>query len=804
MTQPHSPNDNPILAAWREQLARANKNPFLFNLLLKQWQRVLRRLAYFYAQLASLPRRNRRALQRALATSLIGAAMILALSGAPIVHAAAITVDPGAAGINPIDGCSLVEAIINANTDTATYAECVGGSGADTITLPASATLDYLTYYGTISALPDVVTTITIEGNNSTIQRNPAATDEFNLFLVRPDVEVGDLTLKDATIQGGSLLFIFGGGGVLNFTATLTLDNCVITGNIASVGGGITNYGGVTSIADSEVSYNAAFYGGGLATVLGTTTVDDSNIHHNYAPTLGGGIILSEATTNVNRSTVSGNFARIGGGIMSYYNIPSAGADTFLNLDDTTVSYNTASYEGGGIFNGQDASMLLTANQENAKSGIKFGELRSRLKELRQKNGGKLDSRAAFDAIRNDPSLRVDLSALKASRASGDTKVFKRDPSAKKPPTQDGHTRAPNKHSAPHKHKRAPNKPKSSPEALAATYTNFAVINQSTINNNYAQYYGGGISNHYGGQLTLINSTISTNTAQLALGGGVENYAEGEVLSVNTTITGNYAGSYGGGISNDGASMALGITIVSGNTAGGVDGFEVNDQLSVSTASSFSLFGHAGILNAQAFSGFTPDVTDFNATSDGDGTSTHVPAALGSILDPTLALNSNPNGTLTHALPLGSPALDKAPNTVCSSPIINDVDQRGFPRNVDIVPPPTANDCDIGAFELQNATAVNVMGLRAKINERGNVALKWRTTSETHIAGFNVYRRNGQGEWKQINANFKQAKHAGDTQGDKYRYVDKKAKEGNVYRYKIEVKYLDGHHEWTEVVRVEK
>src|ERR1700682_951725 len=74
MLQSHTNDENTVLAAWQEQIVRASKHPWLLQLILGQWQRVLRRLAYFYAQLASLPRRNRRALQRALAPSLIGAA----------------------------------------------------------------------------------------------------------------------------------------------------------------------------------------------------------------------------------------------------------------------------------------------------------------------------------------------------------------------------------------------------------------------------------------------------------------------------------------------------------------------------------------------------------------------------------------------------------------------------------------------------------------------------------------------------------------------------------------------------------
>ncbi len=101
-----------------------------------------------------------------------------------------------------------------------------------------------------------------------------------------------------------------------------------------------------------------------------------------------------------------------------------------------------------------------------------------------------------------------------------------------------------------------------------------------------------------------------------------------------------------------------------------------------------------------------------------------------------------------------------------------------------------------------NTTAVDVTGVKGVINKKGNIVVKWRTTSESQIAGFNVYRKNGKGEWKQVNANFIQAKNAGSTEGNKYRFADKQVKQGKTYRYKIEVKYLDNHSEWTKIVQV--
>jgi len=623
MSQPNIPTDNPILEAWQQQLAHASNNPFLLNLLLKQWQRVLKRLAYFYAQLTSLPRRKRRALQRALATSLIGAAMLLALSSAPLVHAANITVS---------GACTLDEAITNANNNAATFPDCAAGSGPDTITLTGNVTIGVDT---PAAALPDITSEITLEGANFFV----SGANTFRVFYVTSS---GDFTINDTTVKEGNAVGS-NGGGIYNYGGTLTLNNSTVSGNSATNrGGGIFNYGGTTTLNNSTVSGNDANYGGGIFNRYGTL--------------------------EVNNSTVSGNsVTNRGGGIFNY-------GDT-LTLNNSTVSGNSASYDGGGIYNRRGTTTL----------------------------------------------------------------------------------------------------------------------NNSTVSGNTA-IDGGGIYN-YRGTTTLNNSTVSGNTASDDGGGIYSSY--GTLTLNNSTVSGNSAAADGGGIADYQATLTLQRTLISGNTATNI-GDEIYHYNGSITANAYNLFGHSGETNAQALYGFTPGATDITATSDGT-----MPTALASILDTTLALNGNPNGTLTHALITGSPALDKAPNADCTAAPINDIDQRGFPRNVDADPPPTANDCDIGAFELQLTTAVNVTGVRAKVNDAGNVALKWRTTSETHIAGFNVWRKVGQGEWKQINANFKQSKHSGDAQGSKYRYADKKAKEGNTYRYKIEVKYLDNHSEWTNEVRVQ-
>ena len=62
------------------------------------------------------------------------AIILLALAGAlrpPLAHAATITVAAGEVAVSANDQCSLREALINANNDAATHADCTAGSGAD-------------------------------------------------------------------------------------------------------------------------------------------------------------------------------------------------------------------------------------------------------------------------------------------------------------------------------------------------------------------------------------------------------------------------------------------------------------------------------------------------------------------------------------------------------------------------------------------------------------------------------------------------------------------------------------------------
>lgn len=105
-------------------------------------------------------------------------------------------------------------------------------------------------------------------------------------------------------------------------------------------------------------------------------------------------------------------------------------------------------------------------------------------------------------------------------------------------------------------------------------------------------------------------------------------------------------------------------------------------------------------------------------------------------------------------------------------------------------------------------TAADIGNVSGTVNTKGHAVVRWDTSNESRIVGFNVYRRvtrkddADKRELKQINAVLIPAKHPGTLTGDTYRFVDKAAKPGTTYRYRVEVIHNTGERVWTNMVRV--
>ncbi|GIU81304.1 MAG: CSLREA domain-containing protein [Acidobacteria bacterium] len=224
-------------------------------------------------------------------------------------------------------------------------------------------------------------------------------------------------------------------------------------------------------------------------------------------------------------------------------------------------------------------------------------------------------------------------------------------------------------------------------------------IISSTINNNSAGINGGGINNGQSATITIINSTISSNSAG-ADGGGIINDTNATATIINSTISNNSAQQEGGGIYNNNGTVNARNTIIANNNATN----QGPDFWGTLTSQ-----GHNLIENTS------------NTTITGTTT--------GNILhqDPNLSPLGNYGGpTQTHALLLGSPALNAGNNCVLTQggcgtsdpPIAVSSDQRGNSRTTS-----AGSSVDIGAYEQRYGVVINT-------NDSGPGSLRDEATSD--------------------------------------------------------------------------
>lgn len=240
----------------------------------------------------------------------------------------------------------------------------------------------------------------------------------------------------------------------------------------------------------------------------------------------------------------------------------------------------------------------------------------------------------------------------------------------------------------------------------------------STLSGNAANRSAGAIQND--GTLTLLTSTVSGNTVTMGAGGGIVN--SGMFLSKQSTISGNTTPGAGGAMYNPGTTT-MGNSTISGNQADGTGGGLQNDAIATlsnvtvtaNTATAIAAspspsFGGGIFKNGGTVTlGNTIVVKQTRGTDcegtivsnghnlDSDGTCNMVASDLTSPMPHLGVLANNGGPTQTHALLVGSPAIDHGDDAICAAPPVADVDQRGIsrPRNGGI-----SLTCDIGAYEL--------------------------------------------------------------------------------------------------------
>ncbi|MBC7815710.1 MAG: hypothetical protein IAG10_02295 [Planctomycetaceae bacterium] len=170
----------------------------------------------------------------------------------------------------------------------------------------------------------------------------------------------GVLTLQDVNLSNNTASG--GGGAIISFGngSSLTISDSKFDSNSANgpLGGGAIYTGSTTTITDSMISNNASSANGGaiVNSGSGSLTLSQTTVKSNSASTGQGGGIFNSATVSILRSTISGNSASDGGGIANVNFSVTTSATLLL----TTLSANTATNRGGGIFNAVGATSLIT------------------------------------------------------------------------------------------------------------------------------------------------------------------------------------------------------------------------------------------------------------------------------------------------------------------------------------------------------------------------------------------------------------------------------------------------------------
>jgi hypothetical protein len=437
--------------------------------------------------------------------------------------------------------------------------------------------------------------------------------------------------------------------------SALTISGLRLQHGFTAGDGGCVQSGGSVDLSDVEISECMAGAGatasggarGGGVSIGGNATlvssfVGDNKVDGTTGYAYGGGLYVGGDAT-LTSTTVSGNVATatnggsLGGGIaLGRRGMNIQGT---LTVSSSTIQNNSATshcgycgVRGGGVFvYGNSTFEASTISGNSSFSDAHYGA------------GGGLYFNAAFGAVPVNATLTdTDLGSNSADEdggaigANGDLTITRATISGNS--ALDG--------------------------GAIVQLSGRAYLLDSLVTGNIAMDRGGAIFIHGYGAAMTENTTISENLAQ-GNGGAIAN-TYGSVQLLNSTITANTANGLGGGIWFDYAyyPLALGSTIVAGNTAGGSP-----DDI---FAPGGTATGSHDLIGAALSLDMPPDTLRD---------------------DPMLLpLADNGGPTMTHALAAGSPAIDTGDN-----PMSVATDQRGdgYPRT-------SGSATDIGAFEVQS------------------------------------------------------------------------------------------------------
>jgi len=188
-------------------------------------------------------------------------------------------------------------------------------------------------------------------------------------------------TLPCATISGVLAKPAFAAGDTINVAAGTYIDRFTLTKAVTINGAGAASTiinGNASGSANQPVIFVNATPGTSLVTINGLT-IRGGQSH------FGGGVSIFNGATTINDSTITANRAQnvtgnnvIGGGGIAVLG-PFSGGVQSLTLNRTTVSNNTSTLHGGGIYNGGQIVMNDSTVSGNTAASQGGGVYMSRL-----------------------------------------------------------------------------------------------------------------------------------------------------------------------------------------------------------------------------------------------------------------------------------------------------------------------------------------------------------------------------------------------------------------------------------------
>lgn len=454
-------------------------------------------------------------------------------------------------------------------------------------------------------------------------------------------------------------------GTTLTIAAETFSENVEITRSITLVGAG-----SALTIVDGQMTDTVFLISDGATVTISNLTIQNGDT----TSVDGGGLLNENSTVTLNNVIVENNHSPSGAGIAN---------DGTMIVDNITVRYNVADElvgnvsvctgcAGGGIYN---TSVMTISNSFIYSNTGQFG--------------GGIDN--AFDAMLT--ATNIELYDNEAKNNPGD-------------PSAGGGIENLGTMTLTNSIVRNNTAPVGGGIVNAGTLT----LTGSDLYANMGTTQGGGLHNSF--NATVQTTNFYDNQAGSGGGGGISSES-GTVLVEETAVYNNSASGSGGGISHNVTAGVNSFTLInstlSGNSAAGVGGGIRNAGVANTTLQNVTLANNTATVSGQSISLLAGTLTTTNSIISTSSVNANCSGAINSQgyniasdsscnlngtadlpnTNPQLgALQNNGGSTLTHALLVGSPAIDSGDSGSCPA-----TDQRGAAR-------PFGSGCDRGAYEF--------------------------------------------------------------------------------------------------------